>query len=200
MQYVYVSSNRLTHQNSNSVYMYEGMNIRVDGEMYVISSIRRQTLQIEAHHAVDSSKHVVLDINSPRISIDEEARILAYQVWLSTLCPGMSIDVFDAPNATEKTQFTMATIVSISEDTIVIYIKDKSTTPVIYRCHEFTPAYLQKGNTASWGHTSTDRFTFDFPIWGCDLPDSETNNRITAGEGAFSAGPILFQHTYPIND
>ena len=194
---VYISSNRLTHKNSNSVYMHEEMNIRVDGEAYIISSIRRQTLQIEARHALDFSKHIILDINSPRISIDEEESILAYQIWLSTLRSGMSIDFVDLTQPPGKSDFYTGIFLKTSNDKLLIYMEDDGY-KALCTSLDITPAYVQKGNTISWGKIPTKRFTVEYPIWGYDLPDSETNNRITAEEGAFSAGPILFQHTYPM--
>ena len=197
VNHVYTTSNRLTHQNSNSVYMHEGMNIRVDGELYIISSIRRQTLQIEARHASDSTRHVVLDVNSPRISIDEEASLLAYQVWLSTLCPGMSVDFVNPNQTSSKSNFYTGIFLTSRNDEIAIYMEDDGY-KTSCQCFGLTPAYVQKGNTVSWGKLSIKRFTVEYPIWGRDLPDSETNNRIPTEEGAFSAGPILFQHTYPM--
>ena len=92
---VYVTSNAFTHQDGTlHNYFYEGMSIMVDGAPYRIMAILRQLLKIQVQKEDDPSSHLILDVNSSRISVTDEEVLKAYTRWLNSLRPGSPVDFY----------------------------------------------------------------------------------------------------------
>lgn len=194
---IHISSNSLSHTAINSLYMYEGMRIKVDDEVYQIVSIQGQSNRIVATCLSNPENQVDLDVNSPRISFDEdELKRAYYDVWVPSIRPGTPVDFLLNENNDLK---WYTGVVTSTTNKVTVYYENQNSQAFTVDIHDISPSVLQKAHTLSWGRAGEPLYQHCFPLWSHALPLSETNNHTPMREGGFSAGPILFHHTYPSN-
>lgn len=192
---IHISSNNLSHTAINSLYMYEGMRINVDDEVYQVISIQGQSNRIVATCLTNPEKQVDLDVNSPRISFDDdELKRAYYDVWVPSIRPGTPVDFLLDEN--NYSTWYMGVVTSTTNK-LTVYYEDRHNRAFTVDIHDISPSVLQKAHTHSRGRTGETLYQQCFPLWSHALPLSETNNHTPMREGGFSAGPILFHHTYP---
>lgn len=193
---VYVTSNAFTHQDGTlHNYFYEGMSIMVDGAPYRIMVILRQLLKIQVQKEDDPSSHLILDVNSSRISVTDEEVLKAYTRWLNSLRPGSPVDFMEVQKDGSN-GWSRGVVASLSP-VCTVYYGDSHDQPIITTLHDMNLSFIQKANTMSYGESYDTMYQYTLPIWESPLPTNESNNSLSRPKDGFTAGPILFHNEYP---
>ena len=195
---VFVTSNALTHRDVTlRNYFYEGMLILVDGVSYRITTIIRPLFKIQFEKKDDPDVHLILDINSNRITVSSDEILKAYTHWLNSLQPGTPVDYLEIQK--DGSNGWSRGVVSSLTPICSVYYGDYDDQPLFTTLHDMNLSTIQKANTMSYGESYDTMYQCTLPLWDKPFPVNENNHSLSQPARGFTAGPILFHNEYPFS-